>query len=97
MSHLLNALEISELKTNLSEWEFCESSIQRKFDFKTFIEAFSFMTNIALFAESINHHPNWNNVYSTVRIELITHDLGGLSSLDSQLALYIDKLYETFQ
>jgi 4a-hydroxytetrahydrobiopterin dehydratase len=62
---------------------------------KNFVEAFGFMTQVALIAEKMNHHPEWHNVYRTVEIHLTTHDVGGLSELDFALAQQIDRiLYE---
>jgi len=66
----------------------------REFKFSNFIEAFGFMTKVAIIAEGLNHHPNWENVYNSVKIELWTHSLNGLSNLDIQLAISIDKLID---
>ena len=60
------------------------------FKFSDFKQAFSFMTCVALKAEQTNHHPEWENVYNKVKITLTTHDAGGLSKLDYDLAIYID-------
>ena len=61
-------------------------SIRRSFVFKNFSEAFAFMTRVALAAEKMNHHPEWSNVYKTVDVTLNTHDAGGLTDLDFELA-----------
>jgi 4a-hydroxytetrahydrobiopterin dehydratase len=61
-------------------------SISRKFDFGNFSEAFAFMTRAALAAEKLGHHPDWSNVYKTVNVTLSTHDAGGLTELDLDLA-----------
>ena len=61
-------------------------SIRRRFVFKNFSEAFAFMTRVALAAEKMNHHPEWSNVYKTVDVTLNTHDAGGLTELDFELA-----------
>jgi 4a-hydroxytetrahydrobiopterin dehydratase len=61
-------------------------SISRKFDFRNFSEAFAFMTRAALAAEKLDHHPDWSNVYKTVNVTLSTHDAGGLTELDLDLA-----------
>ena len=61
-------------------------SISRKFDFRNFSEAFAFMTRSALAAEKLNHHPDWSNVYKTVNVTLSTHDAGGLTEMDLDLA-----------
>ena len=61
-------------------------SISRTFVFKNFSEAFGFMTRAALAAEKLDHHPEWSNVYKTVEVRLNTHDAGGLTELDFELA-----------
>ena len=66
------------------------------FKFSDFKQAFSFMTSIALKAEQINHHPEWENVYNKVIITLTTHDVGGVSKLDYDMALFADKSYKNF-
>jgi len=68
----------------------------RQFVFKDFVAAFSFMTSIALLAEQINHHPEWTNVYNKITIKLSTHDVGGLSEKDFELAALIDHKYLNF-
>jgi len=65
-------------------------AITKEFQFKNFIEAFSWMTKIAFWAEKINHHPEWFNVYRNVTVVLTTHDVKGLSSLDLELASKMD-------
>tara|TARA_Y100001968_G_C19452764_1_gene769937 strand:- start:6475 stop:6765 length:291 start_codon:yes stop_codon:yes gene_type:complete len=90
---LLNDLELKSLKTKLPKWELSNKKIKREFKFINFIEAFAFMTKVAIIAEGLNHHPDWSNVYSSVKVELTTHDLRGLSNLDIQLATSIEKLY----
>ena len=66
------------------------------FKFSDFKQAFSFMTSIAMMAEQINHHPEWENVYNKVIITLTTHDVGGVSKLDYDMALFADKSYKNF-
>jgi len=61
-------------------------ALERSFDFKSFREAFGFMTQCALAAEKLNHHPEWFNVYKRVDVVLTTHDTGGLTDLDFRLA-----------
>jgi 4a-hydroxytetrahydrobiopterin dehydratase len=70
-------------------------SISRKFDFRNFSEAFGFMTRAALAAEKLGHHPDWSNVYKTVNVTLSTHDAGGLTELDFDLARRMDGFAET--
>jgi 4a-hydroxytetrahydrobiopterin dehydratase len=67
-------------------------AISHDFKFKTFSEAFSFMTRVALAAEKMDHHPEWSNVYNKVTITLSTHDAGGLTDKDIALAARIDRL-----
>ena len=67
-------------------------AIQKTFVFANFVEAFGFMTRVALWAEKLNHHPEWSNVYKTVAVTLTTHDADGLSTLDAQLGAKLDKL-----
>lgn len=76
----------------LSEWSLVDGrdAISKSFKFKDFIQAFGFMTQVALIAEKMNHHPEWFNVYRSVDITLSTHDVGGLSELDLKLARKID-------
>lgn len=74
-------------------WEEKNNSLYRKFQFKTFSEAFAFMTRVALEAEKMDHHPNWSNVYNTVEISLSTHDAGDVvTEKDRKLAKKIDAL-----
>jgi 4a-hydroxytetrahydrobiopterin dehydratase len=70
--------------------------IGREFVFDDFVEAFAFMTQVALAAEKRNHHPEWSNVYNKVRITLTTHDAGGLTQHDMALAAYIDTVAQRF-
>jgi 4a-hydroxytetrahydrobiopterin dehydratase len=67
-------------------------AIEREFRFPDFEKAFAFMTQVAKEAESMDHHPDWSNVYSKVHIRLSTHDLGGVSQKDIDLALAVQKL-----
>jgi 4a-hydroxytetrahydrobiopterin dehydratase len=67
-------------------WELVEGKLRRDFVFQDFVQAFGFMSSVALIAESMNHHPEWSNVYNRVRIELVTHDAGGLTTLDVEFA-----------
>lgn len=67
-------------------WVSRGTSIERTFRFPDFVSAFAFMAEVALIAERMNHHPEWFNVYGTVRVSLSTHDAGGLTALDFRLA-----------
>lgn len=66
-------------------------AIQKTFQFKTFNEAFGFMTRVALKADKMDHHPEWFNVYNKVDVTLSTHDAGGLTDLDATLAAFMDR------
>tara|TARA_Y100000385_G_scaffold22505_1_gene21876 strand:- start:93 stop:380 length:288 start_codon:yes stop_codon:yes gene_type:complete len=92
----MKSLTISELEAKMNSinknWSVNGNFIQRKFLFDDFIQAFSFMTSVSLLAEKHNHHPNWENVYNEVIINLSTHDAGGLTEKDFNLALKIDQL-----
>ena len=76
----------------LPEWELGEDRIKRTFRFKDFVEAFGWMSSVALVAERMNHHPEWRNVWATVEVELSTHDAGGLTQRDMKLAAAMDAL-----
>ena len=92
--YLLQNEELKELVAKIPDWEIISNNIQREFNFSNFIEAFSFMTKVALICEKNNHHPNWENVYSKVIIKLSTHDLGGITNLDQSIASEINKIFE---
>src|SRR3978361_495864 len=81
-------LETSELGSLPGKWKLSEDnrSIQQSYKFKTFAEAFSFMTRVALLAEKMDHHPDWSNSYNKVEISLSSHDSGGVTSRDLELA-----------
>ena len=92
--YLLQNGELKELFAKIPEWEIKSNLIEREFNFSNFIEAFSFMTQIALICEKYNHHPNWENVYSKVIIKFTSHDLGGISNLDQTIATEINSIYD---
>lgn len=94
----LTADETVALLTKLSGWTFLSArdAIGKSFSFKNFREAFAFMTEVAFEAETLDHHPEWTNVYKRVDIVLSTHSVGGLSELDQKLALKIDKAAARF-
>ena len=74
------------------DWDAKRDAITRNYVFGDFSEAFAFMTRVALEAEKADHHPEWSNVYNRVDITLTTHDAGGLSQRDIELATAIDGL-----
>lgn len=73
-------------------WDVAPTSAGKTYPFRDFVEAFGWMTSVAIYAEKINHHPEWFNVYKTVKVTLTTHDTGGLSDLDVKLAKKMDSL-----
>ena len=92
--YLLQNDQLKELVAKIPGWEILPNHIEREFNFGNFIEAFSFMTKIALICEKHNHHPSLGNVYSKVNIKLSTHDLGGITNLDQTVASEINEIFE---
>jgi 4a-hydroxytetrahydrobiopterin dehydratase len=84
----LNTLNASAV----SPWALTEGKLHKEFQFGNFVEAFGFMTKAALVAESMDHHPEWFNVYRTVRVGLSTHEAGGITELDFELASRMESL-----
>ena len=95
MSEEYQKLSESEIKKEMSKlkgWEIVDGKLNRTFEFADFNEAFGFMTRVAMEVEKLNHHPEWFNVYNRVKIELVTHDVGGLSNFDFKLASIINRI-----
>ncbi|MGI9350511.1 MAG: 4a-hydroxytetrahydrobiopterin dehydratase [Rhizobiaceae bacterium] len=90
----LTPAEIDQALDNLVGWQKAidRNALTKKFEFKNFSEAFGFMTRVALVAEKMDHHPEWFNVYRTVDVTLATHDAGGITNLDLELAKSMNKL-----
>ncbi len=86
----LTPAQIAALSTELPQWTLREGKLHRELRFSDFSAAFGFMAQVALAAESLGHHPEWCNVWNRVTINLTTHDTGGLSNLDVDLARRID-------
>jgi len=86
----LSEHELEEQVKVMKGWELKNGKLEKSFRFSNFVEAFGFMTKIALEAEKINHHPEWLNVYDSVNIKLTTHDAGGITDFDIKLANIID-------
>lgn len=85
----------SEVRRRVQElpgWSLEGSEIVKEFRFSDFSEAFGFMTRLALVAEKMGHHPDWSNVYSRVTIRLSTHDAGGVTEYDLEMATAADRL-----
>ena len=84
-----------EIDTNLKAlngWRFLNNGIKKDFLFKDFSEAFAFLTRIAMISEKMNHHAEWSGVYNKVHIRLSTHDAGGVTQKDIDMASLIEKL-----
>lgn len=88
----LTEKEIQQQVSKLSGWKVVSGKINKSFEFDDFVQAFGFMTKVAMEAEKMNHHPEWFNVYNRVRIDLTTHDVDGISNYDIKLAKTIDKI-----
>ncbi len=88
----LSDAEIQKNLDQLNGWTVEDGKLHKEFQFDTFVTAFGFMAQLALVAESMNHHPEWFNVYNRVTIDLMTHDAGGISELDFQWAKQADSI-----
>jgi 4a-hydroxytetrahydrobiopterin dehydratase len=89
----LSDQEVQTRLAKLPSWALAAGKLRRELKFADFVEAFGFMTRVAIEAEKADHHPEWNNVYNRVIIELTTHDCDGLSERDFALATKIDALH----
>ena len=87
--------DLENLKKNGWEKSADGVAIKKTFIFSNFIEALGWMVKTAVWAEKLNHHPEWSNVYKTVNVLLTTHDKGSITILDVKLAQEMDKLYES--
>jgi 4a-hydroxytetrahydrobiopterin dehydratase len=88
----LSGQELQQQLAGLAGWRSESGRIVRELEFADFIEAFGFMTRVALVAQAMDHHPDWTNVYNRLRIELHTHDAGGVTARDVELARRIEAL-----
>jgi 4a-hydroxytetrahydrobiopterin dehydratase len=84
--------QIRKELANLPGWSVVNGKLHKEFIFKDFIEAFGFMTTAALHIEKMNHHPEWFNVYNKIKIDLVTHDAGGITQNDVNLARTLNSL-----
>jgi 4a-hydroxytetrahydrobiopterin dehydratase len=83
--------EIKKRLADLPAWTIAGGKLRREFRFADFSEAFGFMARVALVAEKMDHHPDWSNVWNRVTVELWTHDAGGITDLDFELAQAMDR------
>jgi 4a-hydroxytetrahydrobiopterin dehydratase len=89
------ALAVTELKaalSNLSGWEIADGRLTKTFKFGSFAEAIGWMVAVALYADKLDHHPDWSNVYNRVSVELLTHDMSAITTWDIALAERMDEL-----
>ena len=84
--------EIQEFIDRYGSWSVVNSKLHREYIFNDFVQAFGFMTEAALIAESTNHHPEWFNVYRKVIVDLTTHEAGGITGRDFELAKRMEGL-----
>ena len=94
MAQKLEGSAREEALASLEHWQAVEGrdAIRRVFTFANFNEAFGFMSRAALYAEKLDHHPEWSNVYKTVDVTLSTHSVDGLSELDIKMARFMDRI-----
>ena len=92
----LDSDEIELGLSKISNWTLDNDRIKKTFEFKNFVDAFTFMTRMAIEIERMNHHPEWFNVYNKINIELTTHDVGGISNFDFKLAKIMDDFEKIF-
>ena len=95
MTSLLEQHQLDYFIEKNPSWIIDNKMIKREFKFDNFIDAFGFMSKVALLSEKMDHHPDWQNTYNKVKINLTTHDKGGITNNDINLAESIDKLINT--
>lgn len=88
----LSSNEITKELENLLGWNVVEGKLHKDFEFANFNEAFGFMTRAAMEIEKMNHHPEWFNVYNRISVDLMTHDVGGITQNDINLAKILNSL-----
>ena len=89
---ILSNKQLYEYLEELNDWSIVNEKLSKSFKFSNFIQAFGFMTKVAITSEAMDHHPEWSNVYNRVEINLITHSDGGITKLDIELAKKIDTI-----
>ena len=89
---ILSNKQLNEYLEDLNGWSVVNEKLSKTFKFSNFIQAFGFMTQVAITSEAMDHHPEWSNVYNRVEINLVTHSEGGITKLDIELAIKIDSI-----
>lgn len=92
MRHRMTDSEINDAIGALPGWRVENSKLRREYRFADFVHAFGFMATAAIAIEKMNHHPEWFNVYNRVTVDLTTHDAGGISPKDFELARLLDSI-----
>ena len=95
MAELLESDDVKAGLEKLDGWALNGDFIQKTFVFDDFVAAFGWMSAVALVAERMNHHPDWTNIYNKVRVRLSTHDAGGVTALDLELAAAMDQMADS--
>ncbi len=88
----LTEQDLTAALENLPGWHVVEGKLHREYQFADFIHAFGFMATAAIAIEKVNHHPEWFNVYNRVRVDLTTHDAGGITSADTEMAATLEAI-----
>jgi 4a-hydroxytetrahydrobiopterin dehydratase len=92
----LDPAALGAAMAKLPGWELADGKLRRTYRFRDFADAFAFMTACALRIQVLDHHPEWSNVYSTVRVELVTHDADGITERDVELATLMEETAKRF-
>ena len=93
----LSDTELGSTLASLPDWAVIDGKLHRDLKFRDFIHAFGFMSTAALAIEKRDHHPEWSNVYNRVSIDLTTHDSGGITAADVELARTLDEIANLFR
>lgn len=91
MAQRLSDDEVEAFLATRPAWAVVDGKLHREVVLDDFAQAFAFMAEVAIWAEKLDHHPEWSNVYNRVTIDLVTHDAGGLTELDIELATRVDR------
>jgi 4a-hydroxytetrahydrobiopterin dehydratase len=89
--------ELKDALSTLTGWDVVDGKLHKEYKFADFIHAFGFMATSALSIEKMGHHPEWFNVYNRVTVDLTTHDAGGITSKDAELAKVLDEVAKKLQ
>src|SRR5215813_7593956 len=100
VAHMVKKLETSALESALAQlpgWTVAGGKLSRTYRFRDFGDAFAFMSACALRIHALDHHPEWSNVYSTVKVELVTHSAKGITARDAELAGVMEQIAKRFE